>query len=240
MEFKALHRVSLLDYPGKVAAIAFVGGCNFRCRFCYNRDLVLNHQELPSIPEEEILRHLEANRGWLDGLVITGGEPTLNPELPRFLEKVKKMGFSVKLDTNGSNAEMLKELIEKRLVDYVAMDIKAPLLEEKYQAVIGTPVNGVLKEVEKSIELLRNSDGVEYEFRTTMVPGLLGKEDIALIAERIRGAKSFYIQQFKNNGSHVDDRYSSVVPYPLELLKEARDQIAQNFQVCRVRGLRSA
>lgn len=240
MEFKSLHRVSLLDYPGKVAAIAFVGGCNFRCGFCYNRDLVLNPQELPSIPEEEILKYLEDNRGWLDGLVVTGGEPTLNPELPSFIEKVKRMGFSVKLDTNGSNPEMLKELIEKRLVDYVAMDIKAPLIEEKYQAVIGAPVNGILKEVEKSIELLRNSDGVDYEFRTTVVPGLVEKEDIALIAERIRGAKKFYIQQFKTNGSHVEERYSQVTPYPLELLKEARDQIAQNFQVCRVRGLRSA
>lgn len=240
MDFKSLYRVSLLDYPGKVAAIAFVGGCNFRCGFCYNRDLVLNPQELPSISEEEILGYLDANRDWLDGLVLTGGEPTLHPELPSFLEKVKRLGFSVKLDTNGSNPEMLAGLIEKRLVDYVAMDVKAPLVEEKYHAVIGTQANGVMKEVEKSIELLRNSNGIDYEFRTTVVPGLTSKEDIALIAERIKGAKRFYMQQFKAAGSHVDEKYSHVVPYPLELLQEARDQIAQNFQVCRVRGLRSA
>jgi pyruvate formate lyase activating enzyme len=240
VDFKSLYRVSLLDYPGKVSAIAFVGGCNFRCGFCYNRDLVLNPQGLPSIPGEEVLGYLDANRDWLDGLVLTGGEPTLHPELPSFLEKVKRLGFSVKLDTNGSNPKMLAELIEKHLVDYVAMDVKAPLVEEKYQAVIGTQANGMLKEVEKSIELLRNSNGIDYEFRTTVVPGLTSKEDIALIAERISGAKRFYMQQFKADGSHVDEKYSHVVPYPLELLQEVRNQIAQNFQVCRVRGARSA
>jgi len=239
MEFKGLHRVSLLDYPGKIAAIAFVGGCNFRCGFCYNRDLVLNSQALPSISEEEVLRYLEENRDWLDGLEVTGGEPTLQPELPSFLKKVKALGYSVKLDTNGSNPKMLAELLEKHLIDYVALDVKAPLVEDKYQAAIGTQANGVLKEVEKSIELLRSSNGIDYEFRTTVVPELMSKEDIALIAEQISGAKRFYIQQFKAGGSHVDERYSGMAPYPLEFLREVRDQIAQNFQVCRVRGARS-
>lgn len=238
MEFKWLYRVSLLDYPGKIAAIAFVGGCNFRCGFCYNRDLVLNSQALPSISEEEVLRYLEENKGWLDGLEVTGGEPTLNPELPSFLEKVKALGYSVKLDTNGSNPKMLAELLEKHLIDYVALDVKAPLAEDKYQAAIGTPVNGMMKDIEKSIELLRSSNGIDYEFRTTVVPELMSKEDIALIAERISGAKRFYIQQFKASSSHVDERYSGVAPYPLEFLEEVRDRIAQNFQVCRVRGAR--
>jgi pyruvate formate lyase activating enzyme len=239
-EFKGLQRVSLLDYPGKIAAIAFVGGCDFKCGYCYNRDLVLNPQVLPSISEEEVLSHLEANRGWLDGLVVSGGEPTIHPELPSFLEKVKRLGYSVKLDTNGSNPEMLAQLIEKGLVDYVALDVKAPLAEDKYQAVIGTRADGVLKEVEKSVGLLKSSNGIDYEFRTTVVPGLVSKEDILLIAKQIGGAKRYYIQQFKADGSHVDERYSNTVPYPLELLQEIRNQVAHNFQVCKVRGARSA
>lgn len=239
MEFRGFHRVSLLDYPGKIAAIAFVGGCSFRCGFCYNRDLVLNPESLPSLSEAQILRHLEANKGWLDGLVITGGEPTIHSELPSFLEKVKKLGYSVKLDTNGSNSKMLAELIEKHLVDYVALDVKAPLVEDKYQAAIGIQANGALKDVETSIDLLRSSNGIDYEFRTTVVPGLLSKEDITQIAERIGGAKRYFIQQFKSNNSHVDEKYSKVAPYPLELLREVQMQIASNFQVCKVRGARS-
>ncbi len=239
MEFKGLQKVSLLDYPGKIAAIVFVGGCNFRCPFCYNRDLVLNHQALPSISEEEILEYLEKNKDWLDGLEITGGEPTLHPELPSFLEKVKKLGYSIKLDTNGSNPKMLAELLEKHLVDYVAMDVKAPLVEDKYQAAIGIRANGALKEVEKSIELLRGSNGFDYEFRTTVVPGLTSKEDIALIAQQIKNSKKYCLQQFKSNTSHVDEKYSNIAPCPLGFLQEIQKQIASHFQACKVRGARS-
>lgn len=238
MEFKGFQRISLLDYPEKIAAIAFVGGCDFKCPFCYNRDLVLNHQNLPSISEEEVLRYLEENRAWLDGLEVTGGEPTIHPDLPDFLEKVKKLGYSVKLDTNGSNPRMLAELIERKLVDYVAIDVKAPLVEEKYQAVIGVQANGILGEVKESIELLRKSNGVDYEFRTTVVPELLSREDIASIAEQISGAKRYYLQQFKSDSLHVDDKYSDVAPYTLEFLKDVQRQVADNFQVCKVRGAR--
>ena len=234
MEFKGIQKITLLDYPDKVATIAFVGGCNFRCGYCYNRDLVLNPQALPSIPEEEVLGYLETNKSWLDGLVVSGGEPTIHLELPGFLEKVKKLGYSVKLDTNGTHPEMLVELIEKHLVDYVAMDVKAPLVEEKYQAVIGTQANGVLREVEESIELLRNSDEIDYEFRTTVIPGL-NKDDIVAIAGRIKGAKRYFIQQFRP-GVHVDEKYSPARPHPLSYLFEIRDSIAHLFELCEVRG----
>ena len=239
MEFKGFQRISLLDYPGKIVAIVFVGGCNFRCVFCYNKDLVLNPEGLPSLSEEEILEYLEANKRWLDGLVITGGEPTLHSDLPSFLEKVKKLGYSVKLDTNGSNSKMLAELLEKRLVDYVALDVKAPLVEDKYQAAIGIQANGALKEVEKSIGLLRSSNGIDYELRTTVVPELLNKDDITLISEQIEGAKRYCLQQFKSNNSHIDEKYSSVAPYPFEYLLEIQKQIASRFQACKVRGARS-
>ena len=235
--FKGLQRVSLLEYQGKVAAVAFVGGCNFRCPFCYNRDLVLNPESPPSLREEEILRYLKKRRDWLDGLVVTGGEPTIHAGLPGFLEKVKELDYSVKLDTNGSNPKMLVELIEKGSVDYVALDVKAPLIEERYRAVAGTQGRGVVEEVEACIALLR-SNGVDYEFRTTVVPDLLVKEDILLITERIKGAKRYYLQQFKPTDSHIDEKYSEVTPYPLEILHEIRRQIAHDFEICGVRGAR--
>jgi len=234
LEFKGIQKITLLDYPGKVAAIAFVGGCDFKCGYCYNRDLVLNSQALPSIPEEEVLTYLRVSKDWLDGLVVSGGEPTIHSELPVFLEKVKKLSFSVKLDTNGSNPKMLAELIEKHLVDYVAMDVKAPLIEEKYRAVIGTQANGILKEVEKSIELLRNSNGIDYEFRTTVIPEL-NKDDIVAIAGQIKGAKRYFIQQFRP-ATHIDERYSSVQPYTFDYLFEIQKSIANLFGSCEVRG----
>ena len=235
--FKGLQRVSLLDYQGKVAAVVFVGGCNFRCPFCYNRDLVLNLVNSPSLGEKWILRYLKKRRGWLDGLVVTGGEPTIHAWLPGFLEKVKGLGYSVKLDTNGSKPELLAGLLGKRLVDYVALDVKAPLIEERYQAVAGMPGGGVVEEVEASIALLMSS-GVDYEFRTTVVPNLLSVEDVLLIAERIKGAKKYYLQQFKPTDSHIDEKYSEVKPYPLEILHEIRRQIAHDFEICGVRGAR--
>ena len=237
MIFKALQRLSLLDFPGKIACIAFAGGCNFRCPFCYNRDLVLESDDLPCITEEDILNYLKSREGWVDGIVVSGGEPTIHTELPEFLEKVKNLGFSVKLDTNGSNPKMLAGLIERRLVDYVALDVKAPLIEESYQAATGTQGRGVVEEVEESIEFLR-SKGVDYEFRTTVVPALLTKEDVLLIAERIKGAERYYLQQFKPTDSHIDENYSKLKPYPLEVLQEIQRQIAHHFRVCEVRGAR--
>ncbi len=237
--FKGLQKISLLDYPGKIAAIAFVGGCNFRCPFCYNRNLVLNPESLPSVLEGEILEHLETKREWLDGIVVTGGEPTIHPDLPNFLEKVKKLGYSVKLDTNGSNSKMLAELLEKNLVDYIALDVKAPLLKERHREATGTREESVLEEVERSIALLRGSNGIDYEFRTTMVPNLLNKDDVMLIVARIKGAKRYYLQQFKPTDSLVDESYSNVKPYPLEVLQEIQREIAPNFQICKVRGARS-
>jgi len=239
MVFKGLQKISLLDYPGKIGAIVFVGGCNFRCPFCYNRDLVLNPESLPSVREDEILKHLETKREWLDGVVVTGGEPTIHPDLPDFLEKVKKLGYSVKLDTNGSNSKMLAELLEKNLVDYIALDVKAPLLKGRYNEATGTRDESVLEEVESSIALLQDSNGVDYEFRTTVVPKLLNEDDIVLIAKRISGAKRYYLQQFKPTSTHVDESYSDVAPYPLEVLQGIQKRIAPNFQICKVRGARS-
>jgi pyruvate formate lyase activating enzyme len=236
MDFKYLQRVSLLDYPGKMAAICFTGGCNLRCGFCYNRDLVIGPESLPSIPDEEVLGYLESRRDWLDGVVITGGEPTLHPDLPEFMRRAKSMGYSIKLDTNGSNPEMLEALIGEGLVDYVALDIKAPLLDERYHGIAGAQANGVVNSVRKSIEIVRSS-GVEYEFRTTVVPDL-SREDLLLIAGEIKGAKRYFLQQFISDGTHVDERYSSVKPYPLEFLQRIQSEIKGYFGTCGIRGAR--
>lgn len=245
MEFRGILKVTLLDYPGKIAAIVFVGGCNFRCGYCYSPNLVLRPQELEPIPEEKVLEYLRTEgKNWLDGLVVSGGEPTLQPELPSFLEKVKALGYSVKLDTNGSNPGMLAKLLEKRLVDYVALDVKAPLEKEAYERVIGIPdsapyrgaeVNGVVERIKRSVEIIQKS-GVDYEFRTTVIPGLLDKDSIDRIAEQIKGARRYFIQQFRLS-EHVDPRYSSMVPYPPSYLLKIKKHIAPCFQSCEARGI---
>jgi len=235
--FKGLQKISLLDYPGKISAIIFTGGCNFKCPFCYNRDLVLNPESLPSLREEEILGYLKSRKEWLDGVVVTGGEPTIHPCLPGFMERVKKLGYSIKLDTNGSNSKMLAELLEKNLVDYIALDVKAPLLKENYIAATRACSDDVLEEVKTSIARLRGSNGVDYEFRTTVVPKLLNKNDVMSIVGQISGAKRYYLQQFKSTNSHIDESYSSVTPYPLDALREIQREVAKNFRVCEVRGI---
>jgi len=234
MEFKGFQKLSLLDFPGKVSSIAFVGGCNFRCPFCYNRDLVVAPQSLPSIRDDDVLGYLKNRRAWLDGIVITGGEPTIQPELLGFLEEVKTCGFSVKLDTNGSNPELLKELVERGLVDYVAMDVKAPLCATKYSRAIGIQSDGFLQKIEESIDFLL-SRRLEYEFRTTVVPNLLTEDDILTIAGRIDGGKRYYLQQFVPMGSLIDARFSSVVPYSPFELERIREKIANRFAICGLR-----
>jgi len=236
VDFKYLQRVSLLDYPGKIAAICFTGGCNMRCGFCYNKDLVLYPASLPSIAEEEILNYLQTYREWLDGIVVTGGEPTVHHDLPQFLEKVKALGYSVKLDTNGSNPKMLAKLMQKGLVDYIAMDIKAPLTEERYRQVVGTQANGIANSVKTCVETLM-AGNVEYELRTTVIPDL-NREDLLAIADQIRGAKRYYLQQFISDGSHIDERYSSIQPRPLEFLQRIRSEISGYFDTCKIRGAR--
>lgn len=224
------QRLSLLDYPGKVASLLFVRGCNFRCPFCYNPELVRGTAE---VSWEEILGYLRKRKGWLDGVVVTGGEPTLHPGLPEYLRELKAEGLSVKLDTNGSHPELLEELLREGLVDYVAMDVKAPLREEAYARAAGTVVP--LDAIRRSLSLLLSS-GVEYELRTTVVPTLLGEEDLLEIAGEIRGARRYYLQQFRRTSSHLDERFSRLPPYPREFLERVREKISGYFGECAVRG----
>lgn len=235
MEFKGLKKSSLIEWPGKIVVVAYTGGCNFRCPFCQNKDLVLNPEKLPDISKEEVIEHLKSKRRWLDGLMVTGGEPTLNSALPKFFRKVKEAGFEIGLETNGTNPEMLEDLIEDGLIDYVAVDIKAPLKWNKYREAIGVDDEKLFENIRKSIELVQKEE-VDYEFRTTVVPELLEEEDLIEIGEEIKGAKRYNLQQYIPENT-LDEKYENVKPYSPEKLKEIRDKIKDYFESCRIRNL---
>jgi len=233
MEFKGLLPLSLVEYPGKTVAVVHTGGCNFRCPFCYNRDLVLNPDSLPSISEDEVLKLLKRRRRWLDGLAITGGEPTVHADLPKFIERVKALGFLVSLETNGTDPEMLEDLIGRGLVDYVALDVKAPLTWELYRKVAGIGDEAKFKKVLRSIELLKRA-GVNYEFRTTFVPELLSAEDVITIARQLKGAKRYALQQFIPRTT-VDKKFEQLKPAGREELKSIGQKIKNKFQTFELR-----
>ena len=190
-----IQKLTLLDYPQKMASTIFTGGCNFRCPFCQNSDLVFLPANMPELQEEDVLSFLEKRKGILDGVCISGGEPLLNPELAGFLKKIKDMGYAVKLDTNGSSPDQLKHLVEEGLVNYVAMDIKnAP---QKYSETAGIR-NLDLSGIQESITYLKEGH-VAYEFRTTIVKELHTAQDIQDMADWLQGAAAWYLQNFEDS-----------------------------------------
>ena len=236
MQIGGLQKTTLIYYPGKIAATVFLVGCNFRCPFCYSSELVLPEkiENQPKIPEKDFFKFLRERKGLLDGLVLCGGEPTLNKELPNFIKKIKKIGYLVKLDTNGSNPKLLEKLIDEELVNYVAMDIKGP--KEKYYKIVGM-LEGenekLIKNIEKSINILKEGK-VDYEFRSTIVPALHTKEDVIEMAKWIRGAKRYYLQNFRPEKT-IDPSFENIKSYPQEYLLEIRNAIAPFFEVCQLR-----
>ncbi|MBU2456910.1 anaerobic ribonucleoside-triphosphate reductase activating protein, partial [Patescibacteria group bacterium] len=197
-----LQKFSVLDYPGHISAIIFTKGCNFKCQFCYNPMLVYpSKKDHTLILENDLFYFLKKRIGKLDSVVITGGEPTVQQDLPKFIQKIKKLNYLVKLDTNGTNPEMLKNLIQKNLINYIAMDIKAPL--EKYNQITGVEVD--FNKIQKSIKIIMQSN-LPYEFRTTVVPKFLDAEDIKKIGELIQGAKKWFLQNFKSNTDLVNKK----------------------------------
>ena len=192
MSFKlaGLQKTTFIDYPEKIACIVFTQGCNFRCGYCHNPELFENKEPVLSVPA--FFEFLNKRKGKLDGVVITGGEPTLHgKDLIEFIKEVKSLGFLVKLDTNGTHPDVLQELLNENLLDYIAMDIKAPLA--KYKTITQTDID--TKIIKKSIDMIMNS-GVDYEFRTTIVKSQLSVEDLRQIGELIQGAKRYYMQKF--------------------------------------------
>lgn len=199
MRICGFQKTTLLDYPEHVAATIFLGGCNFRCPFCHNRDLVLHPDEAEPFSEDEILSYLRKRKGILQGVCITGGEPTLSSDLPLFIRKIKELDYLVKLDTNGSNPDMLKQLYRAHLIDYVAMDIKSGL--SGYGHVCGLPEMSeqMISNIRESIRfLIKETDALrfQYEFRTTCVAELHTKESFRQIGKLIEGAGKFYLQSY--------------------------------------------
>jgi len=196
MLIHGMQKLTLLDYPEHLAAVLFTGSCNFRCPFCQNGSLVLAPGKEPVIPEEEIFSFLKKRKGILTGVCITGGEPTLYPELPDLIRKIKALGYPVKLDTNGTNPSMIKALFAEGLLDYVAMDIKSS--RKNYGKASGCP--GIsLDTLQETIDFL-TSASVEYEFRTTVVKGLHETEDFSDIAQWLAGAKRYFLQTYQDSG----------------------------------------
>jgi len=200
MMISGLQKLTLLDYPGRVACTVFTAGCNFRCPFCHNAPLVLPEQLSEDITEEQVLKFLEKRIGVLDGVAVTGGEPLMHKNIDGFLKKVHDMGYKIKLDTNGSFPEPLKKIVKEGLVDRIAMDIKnAPALYGVTAGVEGFDLSGV--EESKSFLL---SGVIDYEFRTTVVKGIHTRESLIEAAKWIKGAKEYYLQQFKDSGNVID------------------------------------
>lgn len=220
MKISGLEKMSLVDFDGYVAATVFTAGCNFKCGFCHNSPLVLDAQNLPSISEEEVLAYLKKRSGILDGVCVSGGEPTLNKDLPFFIEKIKALGYKVKLDTNGTNPEMIKSLFDAGLCDYFAMDIKNNL--QSYANIIGFDSYDT-KNIKKSVEYFL-SGNAPYEFRTTLIKQHHKKENIALIGKWIKGANKYFLQKFKDSASCIQSHLSAVdekeVLEFLEILKK--------------------
>ncbi|MBO4251564.1 MAG: anaerobic ribonucleoside-triphosphate reductase activating protein [Clostridia bacterium] len=206
MEIFGLEKLSLVDFDGFVAATVFTGSCNFRCGFCHNSALVLDSKKLAVIPENEVLDYLKKRKGILEGLCITGGEPTLNPDLPDFIRKVKDIGYSVKVDTNGTNPEMVKLLAKEKLADYFAIDIKND--RENYAEIIGFKSFDT-QNVEKTVEFLL-SGAIGYEFRTTLIAEYHKAENIIKIAEWIKGADKYFMQKFKSGDNCISGGLSAV------------------------------
>lgn len=222
---KGWNKTSLIDFSPNVASVIFLGGCNFKCPYCHNPELVLNFNSLPEIKEEEIIDYLSDKKKWVDGVVITGGEPTIHPKLPLLISKINKLGFLVKLDTNGTNPLVIKDLIDKKLIDYVAMDIKANL--EKYDEAAGVEVDK--DKIQQSVDILKNSS-IDVEFRTTVVPGLVGKKEIFFIAKWLKGSKNFVIQNFRNTGAMIDNKLKEMKPFSKKELDEMKEIASEYFE----------
>ena len=207
-----LQKLSMVDYPGKLAATVFTGGCNLRCPFCHNALLVTRLAETPELSEEDVLSFLQRRRGLLDGVVLSGGEPLLQPDAADFLRKVRDMGFAVKLDTNGCFPERLTAILEAGLVDYVAMDIKN--CREKYPQTVGVPGFDTAT-VEESVRLLARS-GVDHEFRTTFVRELHTAADVEAMGRWLQGAPRYYLQNFADSGNLIREGWHGFTALELQ------------------------
>ena len=234
MIIAGMQKTSLLDYPENICSTIFLYGCNFRCRYCHNSELVVpdDNNILKPISEDDVIIALHERKRFIDGVCITGGEPLLNNDLPDFLAKIKKIGLKIKIDTNGTNPELLKKIIDSNLVDYIAMDVKAPL--KRYSEIANVKVD--TGKIEESIKLILASD-VEHEFRTTIVKEELSMNDIKNITVQLKGAKKYVLQQFVADNELLDEEYKNKIPYTPDELREILTEVKGCFETTEIRGI---
>ena len=225
-----LQKTTLLDYPGKIASTIFTGGCNFRCPYCHNRDLVMPPADVMAYSNEEIFTHLKEKAKVLDGVCITGGEPTLHKDLPEFIKQVKDIGLLVKLDSNGTNPDMISSLIDEGLIDYVAMDIKHS--KEKYNS-IACMINYDLAPIEASVSLLKEGK-IDYEFRTTIMKECHELADMDSIGQWLAGAKAYYLQSYRESEQVINPIFS---PHSLETLESFVEVLKPYIPNTSIRGV---
>ena len=231
MKIGGIQKLSLVDYPGKTSAAIFTIGCNMRCGYCHNPELVLPERYADAIPENDILDFLKMRVGKLEGVVISGGEPTMHKDLPSFFAKVKELGFHTKLDSNGTHPQIIKELISNNLVDYIAMDIKGPL--ENYQKIVAYPVD--VNAVQESIDIIIASN-VEREFRTTVVKSQIyfdpqGNDDFDIIGMLRKGQPRFALQKFRA-GRTLNPRFERETTYTDEEFELIKDKMKKYVNLC--------
>lgn len=230
MVIQGLQKLTLLDYPGKVACTIFTAGCNFRCPFCHNASLVVDTYKNEEITQKEVSAFLKKRMGVLDGVCVTGGEPLIQSDIEPFLRQIKEMGYAVKLDTNGSFPDKLKRLVDEKLVDYVAMDIKNS--QESYGKTIGIRDYDI-RNIHRSVQYLL-SDAVPYEFRTTVVLEFHQRSDFESIGRWIRGAQRYYLQQFVDSGDLIQEGLHG---YNREIMEQALEVVEKYVQTAEIRGL---
>jgi pyruvate formate lyase activating enzyme len=223
IEIKGFLETSFLDWPGKLCSVLFLPYCNFRCPYCHNHPLVFHPERYATISLKDILARLHSLKNWIDGVCLTGGEPTLHTDLPLLIREIKRHKFLVKLDTNGSNPQMLENLIEGRKIDFVSMDVKAPLDPFRYSCSAGIPIQ--LKPILESIEILKRGK-VDYEFRMTVVPGLHKEEDIRTLGDQLRVGPRFTLQNF-NPENPLDPSLKKIVPYDPKVMKKIEREVQE-------------
>ncbi|MFH1062480.1 MAG: anaerobic ribonucleoside-triphosphate reductase activating protein [Candidatus Omnitrophota bacterium] len=230
---KGFNPHTFIDWDGKLACVIYLPGCNFRCPFCHSSILATDPESLKTVPFEHIERFVQGKKGWIDAMIIGGGEPTLYKQLPELLKDIKKMKLLIKIDTNGTNPEIIENLIKQGLVDFIAMDIKAPLDSTRYEQAAGTSVS--INAIQKSIDILLTNK-IDYEFRTTVVPTLIERADIINIARAISGAKKYVLQQFDPQDI-MDKNLSDLKPYSKDMLNQLASLAREFVKNCSVRGI---
>ena len=223
IEIKGFLETSFLDWPGKLCSVLFLPYCNFRCPYCHNHPLVFHPERYATISLKDILARLHSLKNWIDGVCLTGGEPTLHTDLPLLIREIKRHKFLVKLDTNGSNPQMLENLIKGREIDFVSMDVKAPLDPFRYSRSAGIPIQ--LKPILESLEILKGGK-VDYEFRMTVVPGLHKEEDIRTLGDQLRVGRRFTLQNF-NPENPLDPSLKKIVPYDPKVMKKIEREVQE-------------